>query len=122
MLALVRHPNALPALHGGPLAALFHMTSEAFMSGFPLMKCWHGFALLLLTIQVPAFAQGIDFNTRSFQGGPINDETVSQLTVKWVYKKVADTGRANKAQGMVSPTPAVDGRFRCVHDLSGLLT
>jgi len=39
------------------------------MFSFPLMKRWQGFALVLLTIQVPAFAQGIDFNTRSFQGG-----------------------------------------------------
>ena len=56
---------------------------------------WHGFALLLLTVQVPAFAQGIDFNTRSFQGGPINEGTVGQLTVKWVYQTVPDTGTRN---------------------------
>src|SRR6266853_6350147 len=86
----------------GPLAALFHMTSEAFMFSFPPMKRWHGFALLLLTIQAPAFAQGIDFNTRSFQGGPINDETVSQLTVKWVYQTVPDTGTTSSAQGSIS--------------------
>src|SRR5258708_28444385 len=74
-----------------PLAALFHMTSEAFMFSFPPMKRWQGFALLLLTVQVPAFAQGIDFNTRSFPGGPINEPNVSQLTGKGVYQSVPDT-------------------------------
>src|SRR4030081_775536 len=88
ILSFVRPPNALPALcrksARGPLAALFHMTSEAFMFSFRPMKRWQGFALLLLTIQAPAFAEGIDLqNTRSFQGGPINNETVSQLRVKW---------------------------------------
>jgi len=73
------------------------------MFSFPPMKRWHGFALLLLTIQVPAFAEGIDLlNTRSFHGGPINNETVGQLTVKWVYQTVPDTGTANSAQGSVS--------------------
>jgi hypothetical protein len=33
------------------------------MSSFRPMKGWQGFALLLLAVQVPAFAQGIDFNT-----------------------------------------------------------
>jgi polyvinyl alcohol dehydrogenase (cytochrome) len=83
----------------------------------------HGFfALLLLTVQVPAFAQGIDFNTRSFQGGPIKEATVGQLTVKWVYQTVADTGTANAAQGSISSTPAVDGRFLYFNDMSGFLT
>ena len=71
---------------------------------------WHAFALLLLTVHVPAFAQGIDFNTRSFQGGPINEGTVGQLTVRWVYQTVPDTGTVNAAQGSISSTPAVDGR------------
>ena len=81
------------------------------MFRFPPMKRWQGFALLLLTVQVPAFAQGIDFNTRSFQGGPINEATVSQLTVKWVYQTVPDTGTASNAQGSISSTPAVDGPY-----------
>src|SRR5882762_8072979 len=107
----------------GPLAALFHLTSEAFMFSFSTMKRSHGFALLLLTIQVPAFAEGIDLqNTRSFQGGPINDETVSQLTVKWVYQTVPDTGTASSAQGSVSSTPAVDGPYLYFNDMSGYLT
>jgi len=54
------------------------------MFSFRPIKRWQGFALLLATVQVPAFAQGIDFNTRSFQGGPINEASVGQLTVKWV--------------------------------------
>src|SRR5215469_12040159 len=54
------------------------VASEAFMFSFPLIKRWQGVALLLLTIQVPAFAQGIDLqNTRSFEGGPINKNTVN---------------------------------------------
>ena len=32
------------------------------MFNFAPMKRWQGFALLLLTVQVPAFAAGIDFN------------------------------------------------------------
>src|SRR5258708_21392597 len=82
-----------------PLSALFHMTSEAFMFSFPPMKRWQGFALLLLTIQVPVFAQGIDFNTRRFQGGPINEATVGHLTAKWVYRTVSSTGPTSSAQG-----------------------
>src|SRR5438046_6477000 len=99
------------------------MTSEAFMFSFSPMKRWQGFALLLLTIQVPAFAQGIDLqNTRSFQGGPINNETVGQLTVKWVYQTTPDKGTASSAQGSISSTPAVDGRFLYFNDMSGFLT
>src|SRR5467141_2373887 len=99
------------------------MTSEAFMFSFPPMKRWQGFALLLLTIQVPAFAEGIDLqNTRSFQGGPINNETVGQLTVKWVYQTVADTGTANNAQGSISSTAAADGRYLYFNDMTGYLT
>src|SRR5258708_39293227 len=84
---------------GGSISCLLwsanRMTSEAFMFTFSPMKRWQGFALLLWTIQVPAFAEGIDLqNTRSFQGGPINDETVSQLRVKWVYQTV-QIGRAS---------------------------
>jgi glucose dehydrogenase len=87
------------------------------------MKRWQGFALLLLTIQVPAFAEGIDLqNTRSFQGGPINDETVSQLRVKWVYQTAPDTGTASNAQGSISSTPAVDGAYLYFNDMSGYLT
>ena len=93
------------------------------MFSFPSMKRWQGFALLLLTIQVPAFAEGIDLqNTRSFHGGPINNETVSQLRVRWVYQTVPDTGTASSAQGSVSSTPAVDGRFLYFNDMSGFLT
>src|SRR5882762_4335827 len=115
--------GAFAAVGAKTPAALFHMTSEAFMFSFPPMKRWQGFALLLLTIQVPAFAEGIDLqNTRSFQGGPINDETVGQLTVKWVYQTVPDTGTANSAQGSVSSTPAVDGRYLYFNDMSGYLT
>jgi len=111
MLALVRRPNT------------FHLTSEAFMFSFPAMKRWHGFALLLLTIQVPAFAEGIDLqNTRSFQGGPINNETVGQLAVKWVYQTVPDTGTANSAQGSISSTAAADGPYLYFNDMSGYLT
>jgi polyvinyl alcohol dehydrogenase (cytochrome) len=107
----------------GFLAALFHMASEAFMFRFPLIKGWQGLALLLLTIQVPAFAEGIDLqNTRSFQGGPINNGTVSQLTVKWVYQTAPDTGTANNAQASISSTPAVDGPYLYFNDLSGYLT
>src|SRR6266704_2974522 len=98
------------------------MTSEAFMLSFPPMKRWQGFALLLLTIQVPAFAEGIDLlNTRSFQGGPINNETVSQLRVKWVYQTAPDTGTASNAQGSISSTPAVDGRYIYFNDMTGYL-
>ena len=89
---------------------------------FPIMKRWQCLALLLLTIHAPAFAQGIDFDTRSFQGGPINDDTVGQLAVKWVYQTVPDTGTANAAQGSISSTPAVDGRFLYFNDMSGFLT
>src|SRR5438034_131084 len=99
------------------------MTSEAFMFSFSAMKRWQGFALLLLTIQVPAFAEGIDLlNTRSFQGGPINNETVSQLRVKWVYQTAPDTGTASNAQGSISSTPAVDGPYLYFNDMSGYLT
>src|SRR5204862_7544881 len=99
------------------------MTSEAFMFSFSPMKRWQGFALLLLTIQVPAFAEGIDLqNTRSFQGGPINEETVGQLTVKWVYQTTPDTGTASSAQGSISSTPAVDGPYLYFNDMSGYLT
>src|SRR5256712_10301396 len=99
------------------------MPSEAVMLSFPPMKRWQGFALLLLTIQVPAFAEGIDLlNTRSFQGGPINNETVSQLRVKWVYQTAPDTGTASNAQGSISSTPAVDGRYIYFNDMSGFLT
>src|SRR5678816_4020001 len=81
-----------------------------------------GFVLLLLTVQAPAFAQGIDFNTRSFQGGPINEGSVGQLKVKWVYQTVPDTGNMNAAQGSISSTPAVDGRHLYFNDMSGFLT
>src|SRR5580765_8878719 len=80
------------------------------------------FAMLLLAVQVPAFAQGIYFDTRSFQGGPINDRTVGQLTVKWVYQTVPDTGTTSSAQGSISSTPAVDGRYLYFNDMSGFLT
>src|SRR5262245_16472447 len=96
----------------GPFAALFHLTSEAFM----LMNRWRRLALLLLTIPVPVFAQGIDFNTRSFQGGPVNEGTVGQLKVRWVYQTVPDTGTTSSAQGSVSSTPAVEGRFLYFND------
>src|SRR5213083_402742 len=93
------------------------------MFSFPPMKRWQGFALLLLTIQVPAFAEGIDLlNTRSFQGGPINNETVSQLRVKWVYQTAPDTGTASNAQGSISSTPAVDGPYLYFNDMTGHLT
>src|SRR6478752_4434200 len=49
---------------------------EALMFSFR-----QGFVLLLWTVQAPAFAQGIDFNTRSFQGGPIKEGTVGELKV-----------------------------------------
>ena len=89
---------------------------------FSLIKRWQGFALLLLAMQAPAFADGIDFNTRSFQGGPINDKTVDQLAVKWVYQTVPDTGTVSAAQGSISSTPAVDGRYLYFNDMSGFLT
>jgi hypothetical protein len=70
---------------------------EECMSSFVPMKRWQGFAvLLLLTTQVPAFAEGIDLqNTRSFEGGPINRNTVNDLKVKWVYQTAPDTGTVN---------------------------
>jgi len=93
------------------------------MFTFPPLKRLQALALLLLTIQVPAFADGIDLqNTRSFQGGPINNETVGQLKVKWVYQTVPDTGTASNAQGSVSSTPAVDGPYLYFNDMSGYLT
>ena len=92
------------------------------MLNFRPMKRWQGLALLLLAVQVPAFAQGIDFNTRSFQGGPISEATVGQLTVRWVYQTVPDTGTTSSAQGSISSTPAVDGRFLYFNDMSGFLT
>src|SRR5438093_13447534 len=99
------------------------MTSEAFMLSFPPMKRWQGFALLLLTIQVPAFAEGIDLlNTRSFQGGPINNETVSQLRVTWVYQTAPDTGTASNAQGSISSTRAVDAPYLSFTAMTGSLT
>src|SRR5262249_20858175 len=91
------------------------------MLTFPSMKCWQGFAVLLLTIPVPVFAQGIDFNTRSFQGGPVNEGTVGQLTVRWVYQTVPDTGTTSSAQGSVSSTPAVEGRFLYFNAMSRFL-
>src|SRR5437879_763934 len=104
----------------GLLAALFHTTSEAFMFSFPLMKRWQGFALLLLTIQVPAFAEGIDLqNTRSFQGGPINDETVSQLRAKWVYQTAPDTATSRNAQASIASPQTVDGQYPYFNDLTG---
>ena len=93
------------------------------MFSFPPMKRWQGFALLLLTIQVPAFAEGIDLlNTRSFRGGPINSETVGQLRVKWVYQTTPDTGTASSAQGSISSTAAVDGPHLYFNDMTGYLT
>ena len=93
------------------------------MFSFPSMKRWQGFALLLLTIQVPAFAEGIDLqNTRSFHGGPINNATVGQLRVKWVYQTTADTGTASSAQGSISSTAAVDGAHLYFNDMTGYLT
>jgi outer membrane protein assembly factor BamB len=80
------------------------------------------FALLLLAIQAPAFAQGIDFNTRSFQGGPINEGTVGQLTVKWVYQTAPDTGTESATVASVSSTPAVEGRYLYFNDMTGFLT
>jgi len=80
------------------------------------------FATLLLAVPVTVFAQGIDFDTRSFQGGPINERSVSQLTVKWVYQTVPDTGTTSSAQGSISSTPAVDGRYLYFNDMSGFLT
>jgi len=64
----------------------------------------------------------ICWNTRSFHGGPINNETVGQLTVKWVYQTVPTPETANSAQGSVSSTPAVDGRYLYFNDMSGYLT
>ena len=93
------------------------------MFSFSPMKRWQGFALLLLTMQGPAFAEGIDLlNTRSFHGGPINNETVSQLRVKWVYQTAPDTGTASSAQGSISSTPAVDGPYLYFNDMTGYLT
>ena len=86
------------------------------------IKRWRGFALLLLTVPAAALAQGIDFDTRSFEGGPINDDTVSRLTVRWVYQTVPDTGTTSSAQGSISSTPAVDGRYLYFNDMSGFLT
>lgn len=93
------------------------------MFSFRPMKRWQVFALLLLTIQIPAFADGIDLqNTRSFEGGPINNDTVSQLRVKWVYQTTPDTGTASSAQGSISSTPAVDGPYLYFNDMTGYLT
>src|SRR5262250_691949 len=93
------------------------------MFRFPLMKRWQGVALLLLTIQGPAFAEGIDLqNTRSFEGGPINANTVNDLKVKWVYQTAPDTGTANNAEGSISSTPAVEGPHLYFNDISGYLT
>src|SRR2546422_10646626 len=90
------------------------------MFSFPPMKRWQGFALLLLTIPVPAFAEGIDLqNTRSFHGGAINNETVGQLRVKWGYQTKADTGTASSAQGSISSTAAVDGACLYFNDMAG---
>src|SRR5262249_26969919 len=56
------------------------------------------------------------------QGGPINEGNVGQLAVKWVYQTVPDTGTTSSAQGSISSTPAVDGRFLYFNDMSGFLT
>jgi polyvinyl alcohol dehydrogenase (cytochrome) len=97
------------------------------MFSFPPIKRWQGVALLLLTIQVPAqvpaFADGIDLqNTRSFEGGPINKNTVKDLKVKWVYQTAPDTGTVNNALGSISSTPAVEGPHLYFNDVSGYLT
>ena len=93
------------------------------MFSFPPMKPWQGIALLLLTIQAPAFAEGIDLqNTRSFEGGPINKNSVNDLKVKWVYQTAPDTGTVNNALGSISSTPAVDGPDLYFNDISGYLT
>jgi polyvinyl alcohol dehydrogenase (cytochrome) len=93
------------------------------MFAFPPLKRLQVLALLLLTIPVPAFAEGIDLqNTRSFHGGPINDDTVSRLKVKWVYQTAPDTGTASSAQGSISSTPAVDGAYLYFNDMTGYLT
>src|SRR5206468_2330076 len=107
----------------GPLERIIEMTrGGTLMFNFRPIQRWQGFALLLLAVPVPAFAQGIDFHTRSFQGGPINEATVGQLTVKWVYQTAPDTGTASSAQGSISSTPAVDGRYLYFNDMSGYLT
>src|SRR2546427_12013988 len=95
-----------------PRCAAVHLTSEAFMFSFPAVKRWQGFALLLLTIQVPAFAEGIDLqNTRSFQGVPFNNETVSLLSVMWIYQTAPDTRTASNAHSRISSAPTVDAQF-----------
>src|SRR5262245_43105756 len=99
------------------------MAGEAFMFSFTSMKRWQGFDLLLLSIQVPAFADGIDLqNTRSIEGGTINKNTVNDLKVKWVYQTAPDTGTVNNALGSISSTPAVEGPHLYFNDISGYLT
>src|SRR5206468_12513882 len=102
-----------------PRCAAVHMTSEAFMFSFSAMKRWQGFALLLLTIQVPAFAEGIDLqNTRSFQGGPINNKTVDQRMIKWDYTTAPDTGTASNEHSSASSPPADDPPYYYYNDLA----
>ena len=47
---------------------------------------------------------------------------MSQLRVKWVYQTAPDTGTASNAQGSISSTPAVDGRYLYFNDMTGYLT
>src|SRR2546427_4713629 len=90
------------------------------MFSFPPMKRWQGFALLLLTIPVPAFAEGIDLqNTRSFHGGAINKKTVGQLRGKGGYQTTADTGTASSAHGRISSPAALDGADVYFYDMTG---
>ncbi len=69
------------------------------------------------------WAQGIDLqNTRSFQGGPIDKNSVGNLRLQWEYLTTPDTGTITPGFGSVSSTPAVDGKFLYFNDISGNIT
>ena len=61
-------------------------------------------------------------NTRSFNGGPIDPESVASLHLEWQYLTAPDTGTISPGFGSVSSTPAIDGRFLYFNDISGNLT
>jgi len=86
------------------------------------MEALQGFALLLLTVQVPAFAKELICRTPGVPGGADQRRDLSQLRSSGVYQTVPDTGTASNAQGSISSTPAVDGPYLYFNDMSGYLT
>jgi len=82
------------------------------------MKRWQGFALLLLTGTGPGVREELILQNTRIPGGPINDETVSQLRVKWVYQTVPTRGTASNAQGSISSLRPSTVRISYFNDMS----